>query len=240
MIKCYEIRELISGYIDGMLEETEYEMVNAHLQSCSECQGLHQDLLGRTAQLSGLDDLELPQGFHNRLMNKLQAEAPSPKGQIHWKRLALAAATAAVLLFSIRLFGEGGLLIQEGPPQNQERKIASDSEFRAAEEPDAQTGDEPGIASLPEAEFSRAAPIIRKSLHTQEGTVSLGDLQALAQDLGIEILESAEQSILLFIPDQLTGETLYEQLEMRGTLDPHPGAFDGEFQPFYLFIILLQ
>lgn len=238
MTKCHEIHELISGYMDDMLEEAESERVSAHLESCSECRGLHQDLLAMTAQLTELEALELPQGFHDRLMGRLRAETPSPKQQILWKRLAWGAAAAAVLLFSFRFLGEGDLLRQEEPSQNEDRKIAADPEFRAAEDPDAFTGEEPGIAALPEAARSEEALIYRVGLDIQDGNITLGDIQFMAHDLGIETTEAAEQSILLYISDPLSGAALYEQLEVWGTLDPLPGVFEGEFQPFYLFIIL--
>ncbi len=75
-MNCDTIRELFSSYIDDQLNEHDRRQVEQHLAACPDC-ARELALLRQTVEMAaGLDELELPEGFHAGLAARLaQADA---------------------------------------------------------------------------------------------------------------------------------------------------------------------
>lgn len=72
MMSCNEIRELLSPYIDNLLEEGQIDKICNHLDSCPSCNRLYHELKDMTLLLSQAEALEVPAGFEQRLKESLQ------------------------------------------------------------------------------------------------------------------------------------------------------------------------
>jgi len=71
---CNTVRELMDAYIDGCLEPDEASELAAHLESCSECRDLYNDSKDMIGLIGSLEEVELPDGFHERLLSRLNDE----------------------------------------------------------------------------------------------------------------------------------------------------------------------
>lgn len=106
-MNCKEARQLISPYLDGMLEGQERMTVRQHLDHCSLCRENYRDL----SQLSGMlrsmgkDIKPAPAGFADTVMLAVREDArlnkPNRFGSLgrYWKRVVPAAAAAVLLVF---------------------------------------------------------------------------------------------------------------------------------------------
>ena len=75
-MKCSEIRELLSLYIDNMLEESLIDEVAAHIAACPECKSEYEELIAMTRMLKELPETKLPSDFDRRLHEALSAQTP--------------------------------------------------------------------------------------------------------------------------------------------------------------------
>lgn len=89
-MKCEHIKEMLSPYIDGMTNEKENKIINAHLEKCSQCQAELEYLKVLCAALKNLPTPELPERFgedlHKRLVDEQNfvlrpKEVKTPKKQ---------------------------------------------------------------------------------------------------------------------------------------------------------------
>ncbi len=53
-MKCIEIEELISGYLDAELTQQESQKVRLHLETCEHCEQIHCEMLALKKQMSAL------------------------------------------------------------------------------------------------------------------------------------------------------------------------------------------
>lgn len=95
------VKDLLSGYIDDALSNTERARVDAHIMKCDEC-GRELEALKKVSKaVSGLPKAELPQGFMRRLERRRredEREALAPKAWLPPPaRIAAFAATGAVV-----------------------------------------------------------------------------------------------------------------------------------------------
>lgn len=107
-MNCKEARQLISPYLDGMLEGKEKMTVQQHLDHCSLCRENYRDL----SQLSGMlrsmgkDIKPAPVGFSDAVMLAVRQDAvvnkPTRFGAVsrYWKKVVPAAAAAVFLIFA--------------------------------------------------------------------------------------------------------------------------------------------
>lgn len=72
-MRCEDIREIISLYIDNELNEEESKEIEKHLKSCEECNREYEDLLTIKRLLSEAPQVELPDNFKEELHKKLVA-----------------------------------------------------------------------------------------------------------------------------------------------------------------------
>lgn len=104
-LDCENIQALIPLYIDNELSEEEADFVKQHLESCAECRKEYAFIASMLENLSSMPEPELPKDFHENLMRKVRAAAPTKKTYyFDFKRIAGFAAAAAVIALSVVSF----------------------------------------------------------------------------------------------------------------------------------------
>ena len=119
-MKCLEIEELISLYIDDELDEHTKELLEKHLEECSYCKKEYAALLTTIHICKELPMIELPENYNDSLYSKLmvvkeqynmeESEETQPntlvfdkkkKKHFNWKVYASIAAVFLVLIVSV-------------------------------------------------------------------------------------------------------------------------------------------
>ncbi len=70
-MRCHEICENLSAYIDGMLEQSDASLVERHLESCPGCKSEYDDLLVTVELIRGLPEVKPPPGFRDELKERM-------------------------------------------------------------------------------------------------------------------------------------------------------------------------
>jgi len=73
-MKCIEYSELISAYVDEMLSPQEEEKLMKHLKTCQVCQKELEVLKQMQRMCQSIEEVSLPDKFHEDLMKRLKAE----------------------------------------------------------------------------------------------------------------------------------------------------------------------
>lgn len=76
-MRCEQIRELLSPYIDQMTDEKENKIIDAHLARCEECRRELDYLKFMCGALGSLEHPEVPAGFNEDLHKRLLEEKTS-------------------------------------------------------------------------------------------------------------------------------------------------------------------
>lgn len=104
-MRCEDCRELLWAYLEQELNEEETAKTQQHLEACADCRGEAEAQKEIMESLRSLPEEELPEGYHQELMQKLSAEAapnvvpfPVKKKQPKWKQLSMIAAAALVVV----------------------------------------------------------------------------------------------------------------------------------------------
>jgi len=70
-MRCHDICENLSAYIDGMLEQSDASLVEQHLESCPGCKSEYDDLLVTVELVRGLPEVKPPPGFRDELKERM-------------------------------------------------------------------------------------------------------------------------------------------------------------------------
>lgn len=103
---CEDFAALLDPFVDGELTPDEMVRVQAHLDQCPACRAYVDDALAIRAAFPDAEDTELPEGFTESVMARIQAEAaPQKKTSRLWlKALASLAACCAIVLLASPMF----------------------------------------------------------------------------------------------------------------------------------------
>lgn len=154
-MNCEKAIELMPLYLDQALDNVETKELRLHLLKCKSCKRELIALEEVVSKLQNLPQMDLPEGYHNELMEKIQAQAmaqniPDKKKRfVPWVGLG---ATAAVLAAVV--IGSGGLdkIRQlQGSPSNKEQN-ATVASARLGEEADGNTPELEIVATDPDEE----------------------------------------------------------------------------------------
>jgi len=114
---CKRFRELISLWVDGLLDEQEKEYFERHAKNCEQCGIELAEFENMISLMNSMEEVQLPEGFHERLHARLEQEIESVgksliSGSKPIKLVKLIGAVAAifVLVFSIRILDSADLL----------------------------------------------------------------------------------------------------------------------------------
>ncbi len=70
-MKCPEIREHLSAFLDGMLDAEKTAYLEEHLKSCPDCSVELKELKNLAEVLGSMDTLSAPQGFENEVHQRI-------------------------------------------------------------------------------------------------------------------------------------------------------------------------
>lgn len=80
-MRCHETRELLSLYIDHVLDEDLAAQVSAHLDFCPECRKEYEDLVKIIGVLSTLPEVPVPEDLENRWRMALERAESDNRGE---------------------------------------------------------------------------------------------------------------------------------------------------------------
>ena len=119
-MKCENIKELMSMYIDNEINEVDKAKFEKHIAQCPQCKEEYEILKNLVLECSEIDEVELPQDFIEELHIKLmeaKASKPSKLTQFirraNWKPAVGAVAAVLILAISINSLAGGKLMKQE-------------------------------------------------------------------------------------------------------------------------------
>ena len=102
MKACEDMAVIMSLYIDNELNDEELEHFENHLKQCPACKEEMKQLKEMLFQVRNLEEIELPKGFHEEVMKKIQdTNKIKPKGK--FRRYGLVA-SMFLMLASIGIF----------------------------------------------------------------------------------------------------------------------------------------
>jgi hypothetical protein len=79
MIECKQIQEMLSALLEGVLSLDEARLVLQHLTTCQQCSAALEDLKKAAQLVQGLDDVEPPPWFTQKVMSRVREEAERKK-----------------------------------------------------------------------------------------------------------------------------------------------------------------
>jgi predicted anti-sigma-YlaC factor YlaD len=123
-MKCDKTREMLSLYIDKMLDDNLKKEIEEHISTCNLCKKEYDDIMEIVTHLNEVEMVSVPKSFEHRLKNALQHErskisdskiiAISDKKKNKLRMLTSIAAIFAVGLISVGLYQDiiGGVTDQ--------------------------------------------------------------------------------------------------------------------------------
>lgn len=154
-MKCENIKELMSMYIDNEINEVDKAKFEKHIAQCPQCKEEYEILKDLVLECSEIDEIELPQGFMEELHNKLieaQMNKPSKFTQFmrraNWKPAVGAVAAVLILAISINsLVGNVGFKEEQSLAAPYSNSRGDGAKYNVASAPEAS----PAPAAEPEA-----------------------------------------------------------------------------------------
>lgn len=125
-MRCQQIQELLSAYLDGEVEPSQQAQIKAHLEDCATCRCQWEDLVASVTLLRGLPEVSPPESFREQLLHKLEGQrlyAPRRRFRLGWPKF-IAAATILVVVFSLTSVWAGHILPQSLWPWQKGRDTA--------------------------------------------------------------------------------------------------------------------
>lgn len=98
MNTCAFDAALLDLFLDGALSPAEAETVQAHLDSCPECQSYVDDILAMREYFPDDEEVELPENFAANIMAEVAKAPQSRPRKQPWGKLAVAAACLALIV----------------------------------------------------------------------------------------------------------------------------------------------
>ena len=110
-MKCRDIENKLSAYLEGIVSPKEKEGVENHLSSCQMCRKALEELRRTNALVKGLEQVEPPPWFPQKIMTRVRAEQESRKSilqrlfyPLHIKVPLEAFATVLIAVAAVYLF----------------------------------------------------------------------------------------------------------------------------------------
>lgn len=99
---CLDRQEQISAYIDGELASHEMHEMTEHLKKCEHCRDYYLELKSIIESVNELEELPLPSGFHEQLMERLLEEKqPTHSWRFNYRMVNVAAIFLFVVVFAV-------------------------------------------------------------------------------------------------------------------------------------------
>lgn len=115
MTCCEEYAALLDLFVDGELVTEEMTRVRSHLETCPGCRAYVDDVLAIRAAFPGVEDTEVPEGFAESVMERIQADAAAGelkdrkdrKNRKNSRRRWAGTLTALAACFAVALLVQG-------------------------------------------------------------------------------------------------------------------------------------
>lgn len=105
---CIEIRDKLVDYIEGNLEDTEKEIIELHMEGCTECKKEYEESLETAGYLKrGFERINIPQGFMEDVKIRIN-KSPAQRFKMKKPLKTIFIAAALTILFTITAFAAGG------------------------------------------------------------------------------------------------------------------------------------
>ena len=79
MTECKRIQEMLPAFLEGVLSPEEKKLLREHLATCQHCSAALEDLKKVVQLVQGLDDVEPPPWFAQKVMSQVRKEAERKK-----------------------------------------------------------------------------------------------------------------------------------------------------------------
>ena len=123
MKRCEDYTAALSAFADGELNETERSGLLSHLEQCKACRERLSELMILHAMFEDLPELDAPEGFSERVLDRLHAEEHAKKrSRRAWPRV-LAACFALVVISAAAL----NILPRAGSDKAANETVAADN-----------------------------------------------------------------------------------------------------------------
>lgn len=80
MLDCQQIDEMLSGYLDGELTQGDRQRVDLHLEACSKCRGVYEELADLRESVGKMSFGEISRQEWSEIMNDLPIRASRGAG----------------------------------------------------------------------------------------------------------------------------------------------------------------
>ena len=107
MLGCEKTTELIPLFMENELSDEERGQLEEHLLSCESCRVTCDSIQDLMDTIHLIEDEELPEGFHNEVMSKLNELAPRTDTFRKFKPIALTAACIAAVFIAVSVLAVG-------------------------------------------------------------------------------------------------------------------------------------
>jgi len=131
-MNCEEIRELLSEYVDGVLDPKTKALVNEHLSTCKACQAELASLKALVRELGSLESVAPPHDFLDQLHERMEQHSAFSKIlrslfvpiRLKMPLEFAGAAAVAILLFSILYVQQDHYKVTQAPVDLKEERVA--------------------------------------------------------------------------------------------------------------------
>ena len=197
-MECKEYSELISTYVDGMLSPQEEGKLMAHLEVCQRCQEELKALKQIQALCDQLEMPDLPKGFHEDLMKRIEKEKSAKKViSFKWKWQYSGALVATLM---VGIFGLSGLrLLSDSDKKEMSIEAVPYAMNESASE---------GVAPAP-AQFSRDISVASTRDANQEASVE-NDVLLTTWKITTQVPEAFRKALEEYL---MTEQIQYEEVE---------------------------
>ncbi|MDF2533314.1 MAG: hypothetical protein K0Q65_2895 [Clostridia bacterium] len=198
-MKCENIRELMSIYIDNEINEVDKAKFEKHIAQCPQCKEEYEILKDLVLECSEIDEVELPQGFREELHNKLVEAKANKPGKLtqfmrgaNWKPAAGAVAAVLILAISLNSLGSNRSFEQaQSSPSAAADDRGGYGIYSDAVENNAKMKTGAGAAGA--AEEAPAAPVVPELKAMDRSSVSLTMDESMKQDQNLYSIEATPQ-----------------------------------------------
>jgi anti-sigma factor RsiW len=198
-MKCENIRELMSIYIDNEINEVDKAKFEKHIAQCPQCKEEYEILKDLVLECSEIDEVELPQGFREELHNKLVEAKANKPGKLtqfmrraNWKPAAGAVAAVLILAISLNSLGSSKSFEQaQSSPSAAADDRGGYGIYSDAVENNAEMKTGAGAAGA--AEEAPAAPVVPELKAMDRSGVSLTMDESMKQNQNLYSIEATPQ-----------------------------------------------
>ena len=258
-MNCETVREMLWAYLEKETTAEEAVKIEEHLKHCADCRKELELQKEMMETLAGLPDVELPEGYHAELMQKLQAEAapnvvPFPqkaaqkkKKQPMWKQWGM---IAAAVLVVVAAGGMDGMLemresqnaaVQEMKATDTAEPMAASAEdMIAAEENIEITSDLDGSAAYQKMNAPAAGAKTQDKAKQQEAMYDAAAVPQMASAEEEEQQFSVTRSAKMEATDKgtlLVADTAAAMAELQKAI-AEAGGFEEEAEEGSVFAVI--